>query len=459
MNEKSVLNEIAKREFGLDDNLNEISIADKYAELQKIIESSFDSRVWFLVDACLSTIATLFLEDPVNPVGLNLVDGPSTEKTTVLSMFYGIHSIVYRTDSFTPAAFVSQAANKSDKQLGKVDLLPKIQHKCLIIPELAPIFGASKEDLLRNFSILTRIFDGEGLMTDSGTHGRRGYEGDYRFAWIGATTPISQNVWNIMGQLGSRLLFLTANNRLTQKERMKRAASNLTSKDNFKKKVAACRLAINDYVKLLIDHKATGKYYQSITWDIENDDQEIIEKISCLAELTARARSRVAWWALEGNAGSRDEGFTQPVIEGPERISSILYSLARGHAILSGRRRLTEDDPPLIIAVSLSSMPDDRRQVIDLLTDPDNPDKSTTRGEVTSTEITDILNISKHTAIKILHILSILKIGTLTEGSGPTPDKFTLKNVYSWLLTDDFAHLRRIWESKREILGQENTPF
>ena len=76
MNEKSVLNEIAKREFGLDDNLNEISIADKYAELQKIIESSFDSRVWFLVDACLSTIATLFLEDPVNPVGLNLVERP-----------------------------------------------------------------------------------------------------------------------------------------------------------------------------------------------------------------------------------------------------------------------------------------------------------------------------------------------------------------------------------------------
>ncbi len=460
MPSKEIVDEIAKREFGVDDNLNEITTADKYQKLQEIIESNFDPRVWFLVDACLATIATLMLEDPVNPVGLNLVDGPSSEKTTILSMFYGLPDyMVYRTDSFTPASFVSQAANKSRKQLDLVDLLPRIRYKCIIVPELAPIFGASKEDLLKNFSILTRVFDGEGLLTDSGTHGQRGYQGDYRFAWLGATTPIPQSVWNIMGQLGSRLLFLTADSRLSQSERMKRAASILTSKEHIKKRVATCREAIIDYSAFLIDHECGGKYYKSIIWDIENEDQEIIHKLACLAELTARGRSKVAYWINEGSMSGREDGYTQPVIEGPERITSILYSLARGHAILSGRRRLAEDDLPLVIAVSLSSMQDDRRQVIDLLTDPDNPDKDTDRGEVTSTEITKILGISKPTAINILHRLHILKIGELSGGDGPQALKLTLNDVYGWLLTDDFANLRRIWEPERFDQGNNGIPF
>ena len=75
------------------------------------------------------------------------------------------------------------------------------------MPELAPLFGLRNEDLLENFSILTRVFDGQGLSTDSGIHGQRGHTGDYLFAWIGCTTPIEYRVWKTMGKLGSRLLF------------------------------------------------------------------------------------------------------------------------------------------------------------------------------------------------------------------------------------------------------------
>jgi len=34
-----------------------------------------------------------------------------------------------------------------------------------------------------------------------------GYSGDYKFAWLGATTPIRASVWNIMGKIGNRLFF------------------------------------------------------------------------------------------------------------------------------------------------------------------------------------------------------------------------------------------------------------
>jgi hypothetical protein len=458
MPSKAELTERARMEMGLDEDLNEITAKDKYNDLRNVVINNFDSRVWFLLDACLSVIATLMLEDLPNPVGLNLVDGPSSEKTTVLSMLYGL-DMVYRSDSFTPASFVSHAANRTEKQLEKADLLPKIKDKCLIVPELAPIFGARQEDLLKNFSILTRVFDGEGLMTDSGSHGHRGYEGDYHFAWLGATTPISQNVWNVMGQLGSRLLFLTADNRLTQKERITRTINDLRSSTPYTKRVKKCREAIKQYIQFLIINRIGGKYHRSVEWDIGNDNSDIIDKIGCLAELTARARSKVAWWPTENRYNDDDEGYTQPIIEGPARIMSVLYGLARGHAILEGRSRLTDCDLPLIVAISLSSMPDDRRQVIDLMVDRDHPKKSSDCGEVTSTEIDEILGYSRPTAIKTMKKLSILKVGKYSEIGGSAASRLRLSETYDWLLTEEFANLRRVWENGNGYNDQTDIPF
>lgn len=451
-NEK--ITELAQKEFGLDNNLNEISIRAEYNKLRDIVTANFDDRVWFLLDACLAVVASLMIEDLPNPIGLNLVDGPSSEKTTVLSMFYGL-PLVYRCDSFTPASFVSHAANRSERQLKQADLLPRIRHKCIIVPELAPIFGASREDLLKNFSILTRIFDGEGLMTDSGSHGRRGYEGDYHFAWLGATTPIPQVVWNTMGQLGSRLLFLTADSRRSQFDRVSKAVGNLKSIMPYKKRVAVCREAVNSFIALLTAKQTNGEYYRAIKWDILHDDFNVINKIGILAELTARARSRVAVWG-DNDRDRSDEKFTQPIIEGPERIISILYGLARGHAIINGRRTVTEEDLPLVIAVALSSMPDDRRQVIDLMIDPDNPDKESPRGQVTSTELAEILTFSKPTALDTMKKIGLLNIGKNDDGSGPMPSKLILNDFYGWLLTDEFSALRRIWDSETK---QEYVPF
>ena len=118
--------------------------------------------------------------------------GPSSSGKTLASRFIdavALRNRFYRTDDFTPAAFVSQIANKSEKQLRKVDMLPKIRNKCMITPELAPLFKDDRKQMLKNFGIITRVMDGEGYWRDSGTHGGRGYTGDYNFAWIGGTSP------------------------------------------------------------------------------------------------------------------------------------------------------------------------------------------------------------------------------------------------------------------------------
>ena len=53
------------------------------------------------------------------------------------------------------------------------------------------------------------MLDGQGYETDSGTHGHRGYaNGDYRFALLAATTPLSPAAWEDLGKFGNRIVQL-----------------------------------------------------------------------------------------------------------------------------------------------------------------------------------------------------------------------------------------------------------
>src|SRR5439155_20871051 len=101
-------------------------------------------------------------------------------KTIVLN-FFDVPELVYTTDNFTPAAFVTHASNVKRQDLDRVDLLPRIRYRTLIARDLAPLFGAKKDDVTKSLGILTRVLDGQGLETDSGLHGQRGYRGDYVF--------------------------------------------------------------------------------------------------------------------------------------------------------------------------------------------------------------------------------------------------------------------------------------
>jgi hypothetical protein len=202
-------------------------------------------------------------------VGLNIVGPASSEKTTVLSFFYGNDDLVYHSDNFTPASFVSHSAKTKREKLPDVDMLPKIKGKCLIVPELAPIFGTNKDELLHNFSILTRVFDGEGLQTNSGVHGRRGYEGDYYFAWLGATTPIRKAVWNTMAQLGSRLLFLAAPSGLSVEDKSLKMFSEFYERQPYRERVEICRSAVRDFLGFLVAQYDNGgklphRFYRAV---------------------------------------------------------------------------------------------------------------------------------------------------------------------------------------------------
>ena len=210
-------------------------------------------------------------------------------------------------------------------------------------PELATIFRGKEDELAKRFSVLTRVLDGQGLTTDSGTHGQRGYDGDYLFAWLGCTTPLEQNVWKVMAQLGSRLFFFE----MDHSEEVK-VADLIKMAVPYKVRLADCKQVVHHFLDHLFrrHHGARG-----VEWKTKGDPREVIKCIARCAKLLAVMRTEQ----------SRED--TPPASESPHRAHAVLYNLARGHALVHGRQQLTEDDLPLLAKVTLSSMPTKRRKV------------------------------------------------------------------------------------------------
>lgn len=357
-------------------------------QLEKIIKENFPS-IWFETTACLSLFASLSLKNLNGCPSLNLVGNPSGEKTTVLSFFYN-HNLSYVSDDFTPRAFVSHSANIKKEELADVDLLPKIKNRVLISPELAPLFEAPKEKLLDNFSILVRVLDGEGLNRDSGTHGHRGYSGDYKFCWLGATTPLKAHVWNVMGKIGNRLFFLN----MRDKNRSGEDYLEMFRSKSYEEKIKICRGAVKNF----LDEHFKKFPVRSLEWDAEGDIF-LLPEIIKYAKFLSKLRGSLMLWKSE-EQGKYEFNF--PIIEEPPRAINALYNLAKGHAIINGRRFLRSEDLEIVRAVAFSSMPHDRVEFLKLL--------GKHEGKLTTSQIQNELNCSDETARKTMNVFKILGI-------------------------------------------------
>lgn len=360
-------------------------------EVEKIIKKNFPS-IWFETKACLSACATLCLKNLNGCPSLNLVGNPSGEKTTVLSFFYG-HKNTYISDDFTPRSFVSHSTNVKFEELENIDLLPRIKNKILITPELAPLFESPKDKLIDNFATLTRVLDGEGLNRDSGTHGHRGYCGDYKFIWLGATTPLRASVWNIMGKIGNRLFFLN----MREKNRNDLDYLDMFKGRAYEEKVKECRGVIRSF---LDNHFELNKV-RSVEWDAENDIF-ILQEIIKYAQFLSKLRTSLMLWKSEGG---NDYEFNFPVTEEPPRAINSLYNLAKGHALINGRNFLKSEDLEIVKAVCFSTMPHDRSEFLKLL--------SKYEGKLTTSQIQTELNCSDETARKTMKIFEIIGIVTI----------------------------------------------
>lgn len=410
-----------------------------YEEWRAVIQDNFPDLL-FSAEICLSIISQILITDITNPFALVLVDVPSAGKTITLNFFAEIDQLTYATDKFTPASFVSNAANVKKEKLVEVDLLPRIKNKTLIVRDLATIFSKRDDDLNELLGILTRVLDGEGLNTESGVHGARHYTGSFLFMLLAASTPIPHKVWNMMGSLGSRLFFLNMN----AEDKSNDELADLLGSNTHKDKERVCREATQRFLQTL-----WSKHQLGVAWDGEQDDRSQKLVIARCAQLLARLRGVVNVYNEKGGNGET-YSYTTPIVEKPTRINQLLYNLCRGHAVASGRIHLTSDDMRYAVEIAIDSAPTTRTKLLRQLLET---------GELSTTQAEAILDCSKPTASKEMKTLAVLGIGSLVKDRsgkvGGQDQTLRLNGMFEWFLGDECRAIRLL-----EPINKENlTPW
>jgi phage FluMu protein Com len=437
--------EPARRVIKVDKPEHEVS----FDEWKSTIKANFPEFV-FSAEVAASVIAQILITEISNPFALVLVGVPASGKTITINFFDGIEGISYATDKFTPASFVSNATNVRKEDLSKIDLLPRIRYKALLIRDFATIFSKNEDNLNEALGLLTRVLDGEGLSTDSGVHGQRGYSGDYVFMMLGASTPFQSRVWKVMGSIGSRLFFLNMGSEEKSEAELVRQITTLSPKEKEK----VCRKATKNFIQTLWSKNSDG-----VKWDKEKENVDYMLIIARCAKLLAKLRGTVYVWEKKAE---KDDGFVHqsavmeyqpPVIEQPDRINQLLYNLCRGHAVLYGRRQISSDDLRLAIELATDSAPIGRVKLIRGLL--------AKNGVMKTHEVEAYSNFSKTTALKEMETLRILGIATITAESGghvgEPENEIRLHKDFEWFLSEDCKAIRGlISESPTAI---EDTPW
>lgn len=258
----------------------------------------------------------------------------------------------YRSDKFTAASFVTQTSDTKQKaQLASIDLLPRIENKTLLTPELGPVFSGSKEALVERLSVLVRALDGQGLTTDAGTHGQRGYSRPINFQWLGATTPVQPEVLAAMSKLGPRILYYMVPNIDDANAELAEMIDDDSDNESNKR---ACRQAVMAYIFALYAAHPLGSIHTSRTHLPKALQAHVVEWTLALCGLRA---------PLRGIKGLGIDDYDEPNTsceltdepEKPYRMLGLANRLVRASAISQGRSEVVPYDLSMLRHIVVSS--------------------------------------------------------------------------------------------------------
>ena len=425
-------------------------LLEKRIKLNLKINEHFPD-VSLLLEFELAIKKILNIEDITLPFMGIVFAVPSSLKTAFFKFLRNL-KYSYYSDKFTARAFVSHSATVAKEKLPEIDMLPQIKDKILLTPELSALFTGKDDDVREQFGIITRLLDGEGLETNSGVHGKRGYYGKYMFTWLGAAVDIPHSVYKFLSTVGFKIYFL----RLPRCDvTVDELFDQLNSKKKFRDKMEEIEKLMIDYltwfeicpISILQNEMRVAK----IEWDDDRDDKEIVKNIAQLALLLAHIRGHVDVYKSTdrddiiipvdniNTTTTYSEGFIHrlPTIENPSRAAQQLYNLARGHALSYGRNYITKDDVLLVIKVVLSTGSIERVLVLDLLI--------AHKGTLTTSQITTAMRISNDTAKRTMTEFKGLELITMERTNNDSSNseyKITLNPKFNWFLTDEFSNLR-----------------
>jgi hypothetical protein len=230
-----------------------------------------------------------------------------------------------------------------------------------------------------------------------------------------------------MAQLGSRLFFYAMPNTEPDDEALDAI---LRAPTSYRSQLVNCRVSVKEFLPRRVQEFGGVR---SVTWALKGDPPEALTFIRQAAKLVSRLRGVVSVWKERDQEA--DLSYNPPNVEHPLRALTVLYNLARGHALLYGRTQLTPDDLPLVAHVALSSAPGDRSRLFRGLLDAN--------GALTTSAAASLLEVSRPTALRTMKAVELLGLGELdempTSAVDATPAKILrLRSEWDWALKPEY---------------------
>ena len=371
-----------------------------WEDVEDIALAHFDQHTLNMVEAVCANIVVLTFDNNASCPMLFLEGPSSSKKTTVLQMTEGtVGELVQRVDSITSASFVTHSTDQADDEVGENDLLPMLRHRVLSVREMSTFFSGDADSLREIWSTLASVADGDGFEKATGSQGLRGYSGDYRFAFQGATTPLGPVAWNVMGNIGGRVLFheAKADHNVSVIKR-----SVYSDGIPFDQMLGECRKVVSGFLRTVWHQHADG--YASVNWESGDDwipEDEVQNATVLLAKLVSHSRTPANDYSSSGWKVSETEDYW--------RVTDLIKQISRAAAFMRGSRRVEMKHMELATRVALSTMPAARRPYVRMLIDPETNEKMTTQ------DVMKYADVSKPTAIKYMRLMDQLGIGDLQD--------------------------------------------
>ncbi len=274
---------------------------------------------------------------PGDPLWLQLVGPPGATKTETLRALTG--PAVHTLSTLTPQTLISGFKGDGDK----IDLLPRLDGKLLIIKDFTSILSKKPEDSAAIFSDLREAYDGYLEKSFGSGVGTKGYHS--RFGLIAAVTPDIDRFRTVHQLLGERFLRIDIH---TDAHAAIERASELEGRE------AEMRGELQEVLS-----KCLAK---AVEWVEPNIlvEPHTLEKLRALAHIAATLRSGVA-------RDNRRIILYEPVPEVGTRMVKQLQKLAKGLANWQERAIVTDGDYATVRRVALDCVRSQRRKVVGVL--------------------------------------------------------------------------------------------
>jgi hypothetical protein len=145
------------------------------------------------------------------------------------------------------------------------------------------------------------------------------------------------------------------------------------------------------------------------------------------AQLLAALRGTILMWLSDHDSSV---SHSVPVIEQPDRINCLLCNLARGHALLCGRRQFALEDLAPVLEVTFDSASTIRSKVFRGLLE--------NGGTLKTAQVEKLLRCSTPTALKEMEALSVLGVADkvkVPQESGQQGFELLLADNFKWFMS------------------------